>query len=165
MQEQTYLLFHPTRLAFMKWYLLAFIIIGIGIFITLNAFEIVKIITITKDYSFYTVFIPFLGIIFILIPELLRNEKTYFITSNRIKEKRGIINIKENSIEWENVAHFTFSQNFIERLIDIGTINLYSLGTKEEKAEIVVKRVPNSKKIKFLLEKLISKYGKVGPVV
>ena len=166
MAEQLYLKFHPTRLAFLRYYLIAFILIFAGILIILSVYDIIDFkIAISEDYKVYTIFIPFFGVIFIIMSETLRNDHTYFITSNRMKEKTGIVNIKENSIEWENVAHFTFSQNVLERLIDIGTINLYSLGTKEEKAEIVIKKVPHLKRIKVLLEKLIAKYGRFGPVV
>jgi len=164
MPEQTYLIFHPTRLAFLKWYLLAFIFIIVGIFIILSAFEIIKVgLTIPKDYNLYTIFIPFIGIIFIIIAGLLRKVDTYYITNYRIIEKRGIINIKEDSINWEKISNYSLAQSAIDRLFNIGTVRLYSMGGIEEEAEVTIKKVSNIHKIKALLDKLIER--KQGPVV
>jgi len=161
MPERTYLIFHPTRLAFLKWYLIALIIIAVGIFIILSAFEIIKVVTISKDYSLYTIFIPFIGVIFIIIAGLLRKVDTYYITNYRIIEKRGIINIKEDSINWEKISNYSLTQSAIDRLFNIGTIRLYSMGGIEEEAEVTIKRAPHIHKIKALLEKLIERKGPV----
>jgi len=163
MPEQTYLIFHPTRLAFLKWYLLTFILIIVGIFVILNAFEILKFIIISKEYTLYTIFIPFIGIIFIIIAGLLRKDDTYYITNYRIIEKKGIINIKEESISWEKISNYTLTQNAIDRILNIGTINLYSVGGIDT-AEVTIKRAPHVHKIKALLEKLIERKVQ-GPVV
>ena len=161
MPEQTYLIFHPTRLAFLKWYLIALIIIAVGIFIILSAFEIIKVVTISKDYSLYTIFIPFTGVIFIIIAGLLRKVDTYYITNYRIIEKRGIISIKEDSINWEKISNYSLTQSAIDRLFNVGTIRLYSMGGIEEEAEVTIKRAPHIHKIKALLEKLIERKGPV----
>jgi len=161
MPEQTYLIFHPTRLAFLKWYLIALIIIAVGIFIILSAFEIIKVVTISKDYSLYTIFIPFTGVIFIIIAGLLRKVDTYYITNYRIIEKRGIINIKEDSINWEKISNYSLTQSAIDRLFNVGTIRLYSMGGIEEEAEVTIKRAPHIHRIKALLEKLIERKGPV----
>lgn len=164
MPEQTYLIFHPTRLAFLKWYLIALIFILVGIFVILSAFEIIRFgLTVSKDYSLYTIFIPFIGIVFIIIAGLLRKVDTYYITNYRIIEKRGIINIKEDSINWEKISNYSLTQSAIGRLFNIGTIRLYSMGGIEEEAEVTIKRAPHVRKIKALLEKLIER--KQGPVV
>jgi len=162
MPEQTYLTFHPTKLAFLKWYLLALILVILGIFIILNAFGILKFVIISKDYSTYTIFIPFIGIVFIIIAGLLRKDDTYYITNYRIIEKKGIVSIKEESINWEKISNFSLSQSAIERLFDIGTISLYSVGGIDT-AEVVIKRAPHVRRINALLEKLIER--KHGPVV
>lgn len=162
MPEQTYLIFRPTRLAFFKWYLLALIIILIGVIISLSAFEIIKIgLTIPKDYSIYTVVMPFIGIIFIIIAGLFRRVDTYYITNFRIVERRGIFNIKEDSINWEKVSNYSLNQSFIDRIFNIGTIRLYSMGGIEEEAEVTIKKAPNIHKIKALLDKLIERKGPV----
>jgi len=160
MAEQTYLVFHPTRLAYLKWYLLAIIFIGIGILVILSAFSIVPVkLPIPKDYSLYTVFIPFIGIIFILIAGLMRKIDTYIITNYRIIEKTGIVDIKEDSINWEKISNYSLSQSATERLFNVGTIRLYSMGggIEDKEAEVIIKRVSNIRKIEALLDKLIQR--------
>lgn len=162
MPEQTYLIFRPTRLAYLKWYLLALIIIIIGVIVPLSAFEIIKIgLIIPKDYSIYTIIIPVIGIVFILIVGLFRRVDTYYITNFRIVERRGIFNIKEDSINWEKVSNYSLNQSFIDRIFNIGTIRLYSMGGIEEEAEVTIKKAPNIHKIKALLDKLIERKGPV----
>ncbi|MEM5778294.1 MAG: PH domain-containing protein [Candidatus Aenigmatarchaeota archaeon] len=163
MPEKVYLIFHPTRLAFLKWYLAAFLIIVTGIFIILNAFDFLKYLIIPKEYSVYTIFIPFIGIVFIIIAGLLRKLDTYIITNFRVIERRGLLNIKEDSVNWEKISNYTLSQSMIDRLFNIGTIRLYSMGGIEEEAEVTIKKVSNIHKIKAFLDKLIER--KQGPVV
>lgn len=165
MPEQTYLVFHPTRLAFFKWYLLAFIIIIAGVFVVLCSFQILSFkLPIPEEYNIYTVFIPFIGIIFIIIGGLLRKVDTYYITNFRIVEKRGIINTKEDSINWEKISNYSLSQSALDRIFNVGTIRLYSMGGIEEEAEVTIKKVSNIHKIKALLDKLIERKVQ-GPVV
>lgn len=162
MPEQTYLIFRPTKLAYLKWYLIALIVILVGVIVSLSAFEIIKIgLTIPKDYSIYTIIIPFIGIVFILIIGLFRKVDTYYITNFRIIERRGIFNIKEDSINWEKVSNYSLNQSFIDRIFNIGTIRLYSMGGIEEEAEVTIKKAPNIHKIKALLDKLIERKGPV----
>ena len=163
--EKTYLIFHPTKLAYLKWYLLAFAIIVIGIFVVLNVFEIIKVMSlpIPKDYDLYTIFIPFFGIIFIIVAGMLRKVDTYYITNFRIVEKRGILSINEDSINWEKISNYSVSQGAIDRLFNIGTIKLYSMGggIEDKEAEVMIKKAPNIHKIKALLDKLIERKGPV----
>lgn len=164
MPEQTYVVFHPTRLAYLIWYLISLIFIVVGIFVILSAFEVIKFgLTVPKGYNLYTIFIPFIGVIFIVIAGLLRKVDTYRITNYRIIEKRGIINIKEDSINWEKISNYSLTQSAIDRLFNIGTIRLYSMGGIEAEAEVTLKKVSNIHKIEALLDKLIER--KQGPVV
>ena len=162
MPEQTYLVYHPTRLAFLKWYLIALIFIIAGVFVILSAFGIIPFnLPIPKDYSIYTVFIPFIGLVFIIIAGMFRKVDTYYITNFRIVERKGIVNIKEDSINWEKISNYSLTQSAIDRLFNVGTIRLYSMGGIEEEAEVTIKRAPHIHKIKALLEKLIERKGPV----
>jgi uncharacterized membrane protein YdbT with pleckstrin-like domain len=164
MPEQMYLKFHPTRLAYAQWYLLAFIFIGLGIFVILSVFSIIPFtLPVPKDYNLYTIFIPFVGIIFIIIARLLERVDTYYITSFRIIEKRGIINIKEDSINWEKISNYSLTQSAVERIFNIGTIRLYSMGggIEDKEAEVILKKVSNIHKIEAVLDKLIQRKGPV----
>jgi uncharacterized membrane protein YdbT with pleckstrin-like domain len=163
MPEQTYLKFHPTKLAYIFWYLMALIIIIIGIFVILSVYGIIPFkLPISKDYGLYTILIPFIGVAFIIIASILRNDDTYYITNYRVIEKKGILNIKEDSVNWEKVSNYSLSQSVIERLFNIGTLRLYSIGGAEDvEAEIVIKKAANIHKIKAFLDKLIERKGPV----
>ncbi|MFH1229623.1 MAG: PH domain-containing protein [Candidatus Aenigmatarchaeota archaeon] len=163
MVEKTYVRFHPTRLAYIQWYLLAFIFIGLGIFVILAAYDMLPIIlSIPNEYAIYSFFIPVLGTFFIIIADLLRRDDTYTVTNYRIIEKRGIFNIKEDSVNWDKVSNYTLTQNIIDRLFSIGTIRLYSVGGADAiDAEVTIKKAPNIHKIKALLDKLIERKGPV----
>jgi hypothetical protein len=162
-QEQVYLKFHPTRLAYVKWYLLAFIVIGIGIVVILSAFGLIPVpLPLPSDYAYYTFLIPPFGAVFIVVADLLRRDDTYIVTNYRIVEKKGILNIKEDSVNWEKVSNYTMSQNVIDRILNIGDLNLYSVGGTDYKdAEVTIKKAPNVHKIKALLDKLIERKGPV----
>ena len=157
MPEETYLIFHPTRLAFLKWYFVAFIVIIAGIVFILSAFNIVPLnIPFLKDNVFYILIVPFFGIVFIIIAEVLRRVDTYVITNFRVIEKYGIINIKEDSISWEKISNYSLSQNAFGRIFKVGTVKLWSMGGEGE-PEVVIKKAAKIQKIRYLLDKLIQR--------
>ncbi len=157
MAERTYLIFHPTRLAYFLWYIVAIIIIAVGI---LLFFNIIPISSFIRGYEYYfLIFFTAVGIILIGIAEIFRRTDKYAITNFRVIEKKGIINIKENSIYWEKIANYSLTQNLFERVFRVGTIKLWSMGGGGEgvNAEVTIKRAPHVKKIRFLLDKLIQR--------
>jgi uncharacterized membrane protein YdbT with pleckstrin-like domain len=158
--EKTYLVIHPTRLAYLKWYLIALFFILFGVFVISSVFGTIKFnLPIPKNYNIYTISIPSVGIIFIVIASLMRSVETYYITNYRMIEKKGIINIKEDSIYWEKISNYSLSQSAIERIFNIGTIHLHAMagGMEDKEAEIVIKRVSNVHKIEALLDTLIKR--------
>jgi len=157
MAERTYLIFHPTRLAYFLWYIVAIIIIAIGI---LLFFDIMPISYLIPNYNIYfLIFFIAAGIILIGIAEILRKTDKYAITNFRVIEKKGIVNIEEESIYWEKIANYSLTQNLFDRIFRVGTIKLWSMGGGGEgmDPEVVIKRAPHIKKIRFLLDKLIQK--------
>ncbi|NIO44611.1 MAG: PH domain-containing protein [Candidatus Aenigmarchaeota archaeon] len=157
MAENTYLIFHPARLAYLLWYIIGIIVIVVGV---LLFFDIIPISTLIEDYNtYFLIFFTAFGIILIGIAEILRKNDKYAITNFRIIEKRGIFNIKENSIYWEKVANYSLTQNLLDRIFRVGTIKLWSMGGGGEgvNPEVIVRRAPHIKKIRFLLDKLIQK--------
>jgi len=153
MPEQVYAAFHPTRLAYFKFYFIGFLLILIEIAIFFNFISVGFL----KNYEIYLLLLVPLGIFIWFIAEIKRKIDTYIITNYRIIEKRGIINIKEDSINWEKISNYSLTESAIDRIFNIGTIRLYSMGGIEEEAEVTVKRAPNVHKIKALLDKLIER--------
>lgn len=154
MAEQTYMIFHPTRLAFIKWYALAalLLIVGIAVFVATE-----NISFLTFEHRLYmTAFLIAAGVILALLMEIKRHDDDYAITSERIVERTGLININQDSIYWKKLSNFSLKQGLFDRLFGIGTIELWSLGG-EDKPQIVIKRAPNFKKIVEHLNKLAQK--------
>lgn len=157
MREKAYFGFHPSRLSFWKWYLVAIIIILIGLILILSIFDIIPFsIQFIKDYALYISIIPFIGIVFIIIAEMLRRSDTYIITSHRIIERAGIINIKEDSINWEKISNYSLMQNAFDRILGTGSIHLWSMGGEDE-PEVTIKKSAQILKIRNLLDKLIQR--------
>jgi len=157
MAENTYLIFHPARLAYFLWYLVSVIIIVVG---TLSFLDIIPISSLIPGYNtYFLIFFVAAGIILIGIAEILRRCDKYAITNFRIIEKKGIINIEEDSIYWEKVANYSLSQNLFDRIFRVGTIKLWSMGGGGEgiEPEVIIKKAPHVKKIRFLLDKLIQR--------
>ena len=157
--EKAYFGFHPSRFVYWKWYLLSIIVILAGSIPLLSLFDIIPIdITLIADYDLYIFsVIPLIGLIPLVIAEITRRSDLYVLTNDRIIEKTGLFNIRENSVEWRNVVNYTFTQSFMEKLFNLGTIRLYSSGGVEHQAELVVKKTYHIKRIKLFLDKLIQK--------
>ena len=92
----------------------------------------------------------------VLIAELMRRTELYAITNNRIVEKSGIVSTDEDSIYWDKMSNYSMKQNFLEKIFNIGTVELWAIGG-EEAPEIILKKVPKVKKVVAVLDKLIQK--------
>lgn len=110
----------------------------------------------TSIYNSYILMIFIAGLVVIGIAEILRKNDKYAITSYRVIEKSGIINIEEDSVYWEKLSNYELTQNFFDRIFNTGTIKLWSTGGEDE-PEVIIKKAPHIKKIRFLLDKLIQK--------
>ena len=150
MAEQTYMIFHPTRLAFLKWYALSVLIIAASIaFFILSA----DIEFLPADYRLYaTVILGIAGFSVIVMVEIKRHDDDYAITDERIVERTGLVSIKQDSIYWEKVSNFSIKQNLFDRLFGIGTVEIWSISGDDE-PQIVIKRASNFKKIVSILNR------------
>jgi uncharacterized membrane protein YdbT with pleckstrin-like domain len=147
------MIFRPTRLAFAKWYLIGFAFFALSLLIVLD----LPIALPLGDYKLYMILSMFVAVLAcILIAEVMRRRELYAITSTRIVEKSGIINTDEDSIYWEKLSNYSVKQGLIERILNIGTIELWAIGG-DEKAEITIQKASNIKKIVTILDKLIQK--------
>jgi uncharacterized membrane protein YdbT with pleckstrin-like domain len=149
MEEKTILTFHPTRLSYVKLYFLGLLLILLGLFGYLGIFRVN-----IPNVSFLLGL--FLGTILILLAEILRLFSTYTITDQRIIERYGIFSKKENSVTWDKISSSSLQQTLFERLMNIGDIELWSVGGSEE-PEITLMNVPNIKKVTSLIDSLIKK--------
>ncbi len=88
-----------------------------------------------------------LGLSFLLLAmvycEFLRRTYVYYITNQRCVFHGGIIRRVERSVHYHKVTDVEMSQNIIERILDISTLNIFTPGTSSrgsdssfQKAEI-----------------------------
>ncbi|MHC4394018.1 MAG: PH domain-containing protein [Planctomycetota bacterium] len=75
--------------------------------------------------------------------EFLRRTYVYYITNYRCVFHGGIIRRVERSVHYDKVTDVEMSQNIIERILDISTLNIFTPGTSSrgsdssfQKAEI-----------------------------
>lgn len=80
---------------------------------------------------------------------------TYFsvsliITEQRITLKKGLLSRSTNDLYHTNISNIRISQNLIERILDVGTIEIATAATSGY--EITVEGIPDPRKIKNLIE-------------
>ncbi len=156
MDEKILLEFNSTRLAFLKWYLAGFIwILAWSI-----AYFGISGISFPESLKSYSFFIPIIGLLHILWAEINIRVNRFYISDRRIVEKKGILSIRETYLQSDRIANYTVKQGIIDRLFDIGTIEIESVDGDDE-SEIVMKNVGDISAIKALLDKQISssQYG------
>ena len=154
MQEKTYMIFHPTRFAFLKFYTAAIALIAIGILIFTGTLPVPFVTDEIKMYAMLA--LVAIGAILFLVIEIIRRSDTYAITNRRIIEKTGLISIDEDSVYWESFSNYSFKQGVLDRLLNIGSVKLWSIGGEEE-PPVVIKKSRNFKKIIYILDRLIQR--------
>ena len=102
-----------------------------------------------SDFAFASVFIgaavvglPCLGLVLVYC-RYLRRTYVYYITNQRCVFHGGIIRRVERSVHYHKVTDVEMSQNIIERILGISTLNIFTPGTSSrgsdssfQKAEI-----------------------------
>jgi uncharacterized membrane protein YdbT with pleckstrin-like domain len=148
---------HSTRLLFLRYYFVSLILFVIGFALF---FDLLPARGFFPKY--YYLSLPIVALIPIIVSEIKRRNDVYTLTQHRIIERIGILNIIENSTNWDKISSYTVKQNFIERIVNIGTIDLWSVG-EEIKPQVTLKKIPHIKRLREVLDKLIRR--KTGPVV
>lgn len=101
------------------------------------------------------VFLYGIGVIVILITELVRRKTKYYITNKKIIYEYTFLANNVSNVEYSKIQDLHLRQNFIEKMFDIGVIELNTSGSN--KTEIKIKGVKNPSEIKTLIEKHIYK--------
>ncbi len=123
--EKELLKFHPSRLNWWFWYLVAALCI-----ITL---------------------IPLLiGLIVIIYIELRRSSTTYTVTDRRLVKEVGIMGKSTTSTIYKQITDIHMRQSFIQQLLGIGTIGINTAGTSG--IEIMIRGIANAPQIKKTIE-------------
>jgi len=123
--EKEVLKFHPSRLNWWAWYLVA-------------AFCILTILPLL------------LGLILIIYVELARASTTYTITDRRVIKEVGILGKSTTSTIYKQITDVHMKQSFIQQLLGIGTIGINTAGTSG--MEILIAGIANAPGIKQTIE-------------
>ena len=83
------------------------------------------------NYIIGGILTPFLGLGLIIIFWALLDKKStiYTITSRRVKSKRGIFSCTTREVTIKDIKVINLKQSIIEKLFDLGTIEVGSAGT------------------------------------
>ena len=93
-----------------------------------------------------------LGLIIIIWALLNKTSRVFTITNKRIKSKGGIIARSTREVTLKDIRSINLKQNIIERLFNLGTIEIGSAGTAG--IEVTFRGIPKAPKIKNMVAEL-----------
>lgn len=107
-----------TRRAYIKNYLLSFLMLLLFFFIWREKLDITFVLGILIfAYVFYSV---------VYIAEIERRSKTYKIEEDRILIKEGFFNKKTSELKIGEIGSFNIRKNFVGKILDFGDLFLYT---------------------------------------
>jgi len=144
---------HPCRRGWhhLKYYILAFVILGITIYINFDASVSSTLGNIILTPLTYLLIIVFFLII--IIEELKKHFTLYYVTTSRIVKEKGIISKKVDSRQFSIIDSINVKINPLDRLFGIGDLEI---GVIEN--IIVFEDLKNPNAIEDYVAKIISKY-------
>ncbi len=141
--------FHPSRLAFFKLYVSAIALIVITLLLQTELMP-----TIVQQYRLYTLVLIAPAVILLLLAELRRMTDTYTITNLTVVERIGILRINESFVNVDKISSTTIKQSLLDRLFDIGSIEMWSTGGSDE-PEISIEKIANVRRTKQIIDQLV----------
>lgn len=142
----------PSRVAFLKNYLLSALLIIFIAYLLLVSFPLTQMGLLASAALIF---------IFILHPEIERLRVTYVVTSSQVITEEGIVSRKRRSIFFNNVD-VSVHQSFLERLLQYGTVSVGS-STGRDHMVLKLRGVTKPKELAYSIEKLIKEYSAIRP--
>jgi len=154
---------HSGRFLALKWYILGIILLGLGI---ITIFKLVPedflfILNYMDPYAEYLYILIGLGVIFLLMAELKTRSDKYVFTTHRIKHLKGHIGMDETSFEYDSISHYSVTQTIFESLLGHGTISIERVAGGRT-AQTQLRHIPHVKKVKRMIDKLVTMHGGYG---
>jgi len=140
----------PSRIAFLKNYMLSALLASFVAYLFLTGFPLVGPVWMT---SFLLI------LIFLALPEIERLRNTYVVTSSQVITEEGIVSRKRRSIFFNNVD-VSVHQNFFGRLLRYGTVSIGS-STGRDYMELRLRKVQRPKELAYSIERLIRDYSNI----
>ncbi len=98
------------------------------------------------------IFVSGLGLLVILIALIYRKSMVFTITNKRIRSKTGIISCSLDELFIRDIRSINLQQDILEKLFDVGTINIGSAGTAG--IEVSFKGISEAAEIREKIQKL-----------
>jgi len=144
MSEEVIMKFHNSRVAFLKWYVISFLLVVISVVLIFYQFS---------ELGVYALIPTAIGIILVIVSELRRITSTFYITMEKIHPRVGLLSTTETSVSWDKVADFRVDQTVLDRMLNVGDVVVQSSGGGEA-PEVLIKKAPKVKRLKELLTSL-----------
>lgn len=148
--EKPILKLRPSRIGFLKDYLLALFLALFLIYLNLINFYIIWL-----GYAAAVILI----LILIASPEIQKIRNVYKITPSQVIVEEGIIGRKRKSVFMDNIADVSVQQNILERLVGFGTVVIGSSSGREH-MELKLSAIKRPKKVAYEIERAIKSYSK-----
>jgi len=146
--EETIHRLKPSRIAFLKNYLLSVFLAVFVAYLFLAGFPIMQ-----TGFMAAAVLV----LIFLVLPEIEILRNTYAITSSQVIVEEGIISRKRRSVFFDNVADVSVHQNFLQRILRYGSVIVGSSSGRAH-MELRLKGVQKPKELAYSIERLIKNY-------
>jgi len=143
--------FHPSRFAYARFYAAAVVLFAVVI-----ALQFITMPAIVQPYQQYFFALLGFAVLSLAIAELRRMSDTYTITNMMLIERRGILHVSESFIHVDKVSSSTIEQTIFDRLFDVGSINIWSMGGSNE-PEITIDKIPNVREIKQVIDQIVQR--------
>lgn len=138
----------PSRISFLKNYLLSALLLAFLAYLFLTGFPIMQL----GVYASIA-----LIAIFLALPEIERMRSTYVVTSSQVIIEEGIISRKRRSLFFNNTSDISVHQNFLQRTLRYGSVVIGSSSGREH-MELNLKGLRSPKKMAYTIERLIKEY-------
>ncbi len=147
--EETIHKLKPSRVAFLKNYLLSASLAAFLAYLFLTGFPI-------SQMGLYAAGI--LVLVFIALPEIEILRNNYAITASQVIVEEGIISRKRRSLFFNNTSDISVHQNFLQRMLRYGSVVIGSSSGRDH-MELNLKGVRKPKEMAHNIERLIKQYG------
>ena len=150
---------HPSRFGHIKWYILSMFFIGVWIIVWFDMLGMNFLLTAIDKYMLYSFVSLGGGILILIYTELLTLKEKYVFTNYRVIHSQGLFGTHESTIEYEMISHYTLRQTSLEKLLNIGTVEINIIGRGID-SKFYLKKIPKINKVKKILKERIFATGK-----
>lgn len=138
-----------SRISFLKNYILSVLLALFVAYLMLVNFPVTQIgIAASAGLIF----------VFVIHPEIERLRSTYVVTPSQVIIEEGIISRKRRSVFFDNVADVSVHQNFLQRLLRVGSVVVGSSSGRDY-MELKLRGVQRPKELAYSIERLIKEYA------